>query len=39
VAVGETVKVGEKFGLRISSMLMPQEKFQRVQSSRHAGHQ
>jgi flagellar motor switch protein FliN/FliY len=30
VAVGETVKVGEKFGLRISSMLMPQEKFQRV---------
>jgi flagellar motor switch protein FliN/FliY len=30
VAVGETVKVGEKFGLRITSMLMPQEKFERV---------
>jgi flagellar motor switch protein FliN/FliY len=30
VAVGETVKVGEKFGLRIMSMTMPEEKFQRV---------
>lgn len=27
VAVGEAVKVGDKFGLRISSMVMPQEKF------------
>jgi flagellar motor switch protein FliN len=30
VAVGETVKVGEKFGLRIMSMVMPEEKFERV---------
>jgi flagellar motor switch protein FliN/FliY len=30
VAVGETVKVGEKFGLRLTSMLMPHEKFQAV---------
>jgi len=30
VAVGETVKVGDKFGLRITSMLMPEEKFERV---------
>jgi flagellar motor switch protein FliN len=28
VAVGETVKVGEKFGLRITSMVMPEEKFE-----------
>src|SRR5438093_12819294 len=25
IAVGDTVKVGEKFGLRLTSMLMPQE--------------
>lgn len=30
IAVGETVKVGEKFGLRISSMLMPRERFEPV---------
>ena len=30
VAVGETVKVGDKFGLRITSMVMPQEKFEPV---------
>jgi flagellar motor switch protein FliN/FliY len=30
VAVGETVKVGEKFGLRITSMVMPEEKFEPV---------
>src|SRR5262245_23432636 len=30
VAVGETVKVGEKFGLRITSMVMPAEKFETV---------
>ena len=30
VAVGETVKVGEKFGLRITSMVLPQEKFDQV---------
>lgn len=27
VAVGETVKIGEKFGLRITSMVMPDEYF------------
>ena len=27
VAVGEAVKVGDKFGLRITSMVMPREKF------------
>jgi flagellar motor switch/type III secretory pathway protein FliN len=31
VAVGEAVKVGDKFGLRISSMVLPREKFQPVQ--------
>jgi flagellar motor switch protein FliN/FliY len=30
VAVGETVKVGDKFGLRITSMMMPGEKFEPV---------
>jgi flagellar motor switch protein FliN len=30
VAVGEAVKVGEKFGLRITSMVLPEEKFQPV---------
>ena len=30
VAVGDAVKVGDKFGLRISSMVMPQEKFEPV---------
>jgi flagellar motor switch/type III secretory pathway protein FliN len=30
VAVGETVKVGDKFGLRITSMVMPEEKFEAV---------
>jgi flagellar motor switch/type III secretory pathway protein FliN len=28
IAVGEAVKVGEKFGLRISSMVLPEEKFE-----------
>jgi flagellar motor switch protein FliN len=30
VAVGETVKVGDKFGLRLTSMVMPSEKFASV---------
>jgi flagellar motor switch protein FliN/FliY len=30
VAVGETVKVGDKFGLRLTSMVMPEEKFECV---------
>lgn len=30
VAVGEAVKVGDKFGLRVTSMVMPEEKFQPI---------
>lgn len=32
VAVGEAVKVGDKFGLRIASMVMPEEKFEPVRA-------
>ena len=31
VAEGETVKVGDKFGLRVTSMVMPDERFHPVQ--------
>ncbi len=31
VATGEAVKVGDKFGLRIKSVLLPEERFQAVQ--------
>jgi flagellar motor switch protein FliN len=31
IASGEAVKVGDKFGLRITSMIMPEERFQAVQ--------
>ncbi len=31
VAVGDAVKVGEKFGLRITSMVLPEEKFEPLQ--------
>ena len=34
LAVGEAVKVGDKFGLRISSMVMPQEKFLAIRGKR-----
>lgn len=37
IAVGEAVKVGDKFGLRITSMILPDERFKQVkpaQSSR-----
>src|SRR5262245_15192395 len=34
VAVGDAVKIGDKFGLRISSMVMPQEKFEPVKAKR-----
>jgi flagellar motor switch protein FliN/FliY len=33
VAVGETVKVGDKFGIKITSMVMPEEKFELVKPS------
>jgi flagellar motor switch/type III secretory pathway protein FliN len=36
VAVGEAVKVGEKFGLRITSMVMPAEKFEPVKPPRRS---
>ncbi len=36
VAVGDAVKVGDKFGLRISSMVMPQEKFLAIRGKREA---
>src|SRR5436190_5996927 len=37
VAVGETVKVGDKFGLRLTSMVMPSEKFESVKARRGEG--
>ena len=30
IAAGEAVKVGDKFGIRIESMLLPEERFGRV---------
>jgi flagellar motor switch/type III secretory pathway protein FliN len=36
VAVGEAVKVGDKFGLRITSMLLPPESFKPLQGRRGA---
>ena len=35
VACGEVVKVGDKFGLRITSMVMPGERFQKVMPKAH----
>ena len=32
IAVGEAVKIGDKFGLRISNMVMPDEHFMKVQT-------
>jgi flagellar motor switch protein FliN/FliY len=34
VAEGETVKVGDKFGLRVTSMVLPEERFHTVQAPR-----
>ena len=33
VAQGEAVKVGEKFGLRVTSVIMPEERFKPVHAS------
>ena len=33
IAVGEAVKVGDKFGLRITSMVLPDEQFKIVQQA------
>ena len=37
VAVGDAVKVGDKFGLRISSMVMPEERFWALRGKRDQG--
>jgi flagellar motor switch protein FliN/FliY len=37
VAVGDAVKVGDKFGLRISSMVMPEERFWALRGKRDDG--
>jgi flagellar motor switch/type III secretory pathway protein FliN len=37
VAVGEAVKVGDKFGLRVTSMVMPEEKFEAVKPMKAGG--
>ena len=37
VAVGDAVKVGDKFGLRISSMVMPEERFWALRGKREQG--
>lgn len=35
VAEGEAVKVGDKFGLRVTSMVLPEERFNRVQGAKN----
>jgi flagellar motor switch protein FliN len=37
VAVGDAVKVGEKFGIRITSMVMPEERFWALRGKREQG--
>ena len=37
IAVGEAVKVGDKFGLRITSMVLPDERFKIVQAAAENG--
>jgi len=37
VATGEAVKVGDKFGIRITSMILPDERFRRVRPPTAAG--
>jgi len=34
IAVGEAVKVGDKFGLRVASMVLPGERFEKVERNR-----
>jgi flagellar motor switch protein FliN/FliY len=38
VAVGDAVKVGDKFGLRITSMILPGERFETVASPKQPAH-
>jgi len=35
VALGEAVKVGDKFGLRITSLVSPAERFEKVEPPRN----
>jgi flagellar motor switch/type III secretory pathway protein FliN len=38
IAIGEAVKVGDKFGLRVTSMVLPGERFEKVEPrGRRAG--
>ncbi len=37
VATGEAVKVGDKFGLRITAIAMPDERFNVVQAEKTSG--
>lgn len=37
VAVGDAVKVGDKFGLKITSMVMPEERFWALRGKREDG--
>lgn len=37
VALGEAVKVGDKFGIRISSMVLPDERFNKIQGHAETG--
>ncbi len=37
IALGEAVKVGDKFGIRITSMVLPSERFVTVQREKKAG--
>lgn len=34
IAVGDAIKVGDKFGLRVTSMVLPEEKFRALTSGR-----
>jgi hypothetical protein len=34
IALGEAVKVGERFGFRVSSMQMPKEHFEKVMGNK-----
>ncbi|MDA7977811.1 MAG: FliM/FliN family flagellar motor switch protein [Pirellulales bacterium] len=36
IALGEAVKVGDKFGIRITSLVLPQEKFVTVKQAKHS---
>jgi flagellar motor switch/type III secretory pathway protein FliN len=37
IAVGEAVKAGDKYGVRLTSMIMPEERFSALGKNKHAG--